>query len=348
MPRILHISLVLLSPALLIGCAGPGTFKERLNALKPGGRTTAREHYRAAVTFERMGRFDKAADSYAAALLKDPESESARDGMTRAHRKVALQEGHSTVPVTGNRSSPNDFEPRTLPRGEAPVFTEQPPGFARVSENRTPRFAASTTNRYSLQSIVSAGADDQVPEFAYRSPRAAMNLRQITERTAGNGPDIIPHDARQSNLPARKGVTADSDSIPYPASPQALSPLSRESLPITRDIAQLQARLIDNPSDVAAIEQLIQKLADRDGRRQWLATSILDHLARGPQRPVVVAQLARGLRHPDPEVRLQSAVVLATLGSAATEALPNLRLALQDPDDAVRRASSVAIDTIGR
>lgn len=340
MPRISHIPFVLLSAALCTGCAAPGWFKEQLHALKPGARTTAREHYRAAVTFERLEKFDEAADSYAAALREDPESEPARDGMTRAHRKLALNQPHATVPVVSN-GDPG--------RSESPEFAAQAPGFARTSVTQTPSQTPFADERFSLQSVVSSEEDESLPEFVYGSPRAGVNYRRMTKRTPGGGPEIVPHDRREPGVPGRADVAAAKPvSIWNPASSQPLSPISRESLAITQDIAELQARLIDDPSDVAAIEQVIRKLADRDSKRQWLAASILDHLARGPQRPLVVAQLSLGLRDRDPQVRLQSAIALATLGPAATEALPNLRLALQDPDGAVRRASSIAIDTIGR
>lgn len=90
------------------------------------------------------------------------------------------------------------------------------------------------------------------------------------------------------------------------------------------------------------VSELAESVELREPTEQEAAATALGRIGM----PAVPA-LIQVLRHRDPAVRKQAALVLARIGPEAFEAVPELTATLDDTDESVRKAAARALGQIG-
>jgi HEAT repeat protein len=97
------------------------------------------------------------------------------------------------------------------------------------------------------------------------------------------------------------------------------------------------------PQAQSAAAQLAQAMRDPEPVVRHDAVSALARLGKA-----AVPHLARALREQDPNIRQAAAFYLGRMGPEAAPAVPDLALALQDKEDAVRIEVAAALRHVGR
>lgn len=362
----------LLVAAMIAGGCQVSSLKDWFNSPDKWDRQSASDHLKSARSLEQRGDYEGAEQEYAAALRKSPGSVDAQRGLTELQRRRQLaRNGASrpTTPATAHAVATSAASPRgteyerwrleTFRTGTASARRTSPiravshesGGPASSAKSDLPEWART-------ESRGSAAVADQSRDLPVRFPReyqAAVRPQQPAPqaRVASRSdqlPLIVPG-VRNVNRTSVANVNAslarpEAVVLPAESEPVVARPVAAESVELLSspdDFPSAQARLIANPEDVEAIQTVIAQLGEADRAQRWLAASLLEELTISGPTDLVKAQLERALQAGPNRVRVQVALLLGSLGSAAESSLPVLQLAASDPNADVRSAAADAI-----
>jgi len=376
-----YSTVVLISLAGLAGCSSGwsfGKWRDALTFKKPSPQPTLSisQMEMRAQQLERIHEYDAATDVYNQILKQDHDNQFAQ------YRLAAIQQVKHSRPqehaygAPDRGSSPVSTRTETRPpRAESlPVINPGPPGSARPIASlggAVPASGAAARSRTNFPGHTSLNlppwaqpsASGTAPQVA-QSDRKRVPLDQLMTRTTDGGftqpePRNKGQQTGSVNLPAiydaqmiresrnlnsQSGVSQVSmtTTLPQIAQPDRPAPASKKLT-----LIEVQKRLSTHPADPSAIEMLVQGIRTEDRIGRWEISSTLGVLIQNPDsKSLIVDSLSRALNDQEPEMRRNTALVIASLGRNGRDLLPAAEQRLNDPEESVRQAAAYAIGEI--
>jgi hypothetical protein len=331
-----------------------------------------------AMQLERVHKYDAAADVYAQILNKNHNNQFAKERLTALQRLkhgLPVQRPYAS-PVRESLPASEKYETAQPHRQNLPAINPGPPGTARSIAAVGPAATRSVPTTQPPRNVPGQ-ASTNVPPWA-RAPEARpqtetkadqntrkrIPLDQVMARTVQPEPaqpaprkDVrasravsLPaiydaqmiREARNSGSPS--GVSQVSMTTTLPAIAQPERP---GTAPEELTLVEIQKRLSARPADPSTIEMLVQGIRTEDRTGRWEISTTLGVLIQNPDaKPLIVDSLTRALTDREPEMRRDTALVIASLGGQAKELLPALKTRHTDPEETVRAAAAYAIREI--
>lgn len=380
-----YLTLVTISFAGLAGCSSGWTFNNWRNALtfkKPSSQPTlsVSELQQRAMQLERVQEYDSAAEAYSQILKQDHDHQFAQQRLTQIQR---LKHGlpnqtpfgsppRATSPVSGER------EVRQSQNSQLPRINPGPPGTARsIAEHRQelsqaravasqppqknapgqvsvsmPPWANSANGVQSGQDAIAQTSKKRVPLDQFMKPVVEDKTAQIKPQRKSEASGVVKlpavYDAqtiRQArNASSPEGVAQVSMTTTLPEIVQSARP---EAGSEAMSLIEVEKRLSTHPADPSAIETLVQGIRTENRTGRWEIASTLGVLIQQPDsKSLILDSLSRALSDKEPEMRRNTALVIASLDRHAQELLPALEKRLSDREESVRAAAAYAIDEI--
>lgn len=379
-----YSAVALISTIGLVGCSSGWTFanwKDTMTLSRPSPPTdqSFAELKSRAEQLERIQQYDVAAELYAEILKQDHDNEYAQQRLTaiqrrkhglpdNANSRSAIRESlpvsrQSEQPQTDQKMlpkiTPGESErSRSIalrdravnPSGPAPQFPASAPG--RTSLNATPR-AAAVEFRQTQPVASEKNGKKRVPldQFVARSNenKPVQTAARIDLRHSG--PVKLPAIYDKQTIQSMRNPSSPGTGIAQVSMttimPEISQPNPETNVSQEYTLFDVQERLSTHPADPSAIEALVQGLKTEDRIGRWEISSTLGVLIQNPEaKSLIVDSLSRALVDKDVQMRQQTVLVIASLGSNARELLPVVEARLNDREEAVREAAAFAIDEI--